>query len=80
MALKLHLDDPATAAPAVESLLSRMAAEGVAGRKGPITFVVTLEDGGEAELGFDRSEGWPLNPQIKSALKSLPGVMAVEEI
>ncbi|NIZ09454.1 DNA polymerase III subunit alpha [Pseudooceanicola sp. HF7] len=66
---------------AVQDVLLR-ASETVRGvQKGPIHFCLvnsTLPGGGEVEI--KANEGYPVTPEIKGALKSLPGILAVEEI
>jgi DNA polymerase-3 subunit alpha len=32
------------------------------------------------EVDIELGDGWPMTPEIKSALKSLPGVAAVEDV
>lgn len=76
MELKIFLETP-DAAMSVKSLLERMA-EGPR-PTGSLTFCVADDrTGNEVEISPDRH--FALNPQIKGALKSLPGVLTVEEV
>ncbi|WP_212525064.1 DNA polymerase III subunit alpha [Actibacterium sp. MT2.3-13A] len=77
MGLKVFVDD-AGAVQAVAGLLVRARGEtGLRGR-GPIQFcLMDPALPGEVEMALGE---FPVNPQIKGAIKSLPGVMAVEEV
>ena len=48
-------------------------------RPGPIEFCL-LDQALPGEVTINAGEDFPLNPQIKGALKSLDGVLQVEEI
>ncbi|MDH5797604.1 MAG: DNA polymerase III subunit alpha [Paracoccaceae bacterium] len=76
MGLKIHIDDTG-AVMTVKSLLDRMAT----GRRarGPVLFCVPIPQTGE-EVEIEAGADYPLTPQIKGALKSLPGVVLVEDI
>ncbi|MFC2970067.1 DNA polymerase III subunit alpha [Acidimangrovimonas pyrenivorans] len=75
--LRIHIGAPEAAA-SVASLLERMG--GAAGRaRGPITFCVADPDSGR-EVDISAGDGFPVSPQIRSAIKSLDGVVLVEEI
>jgi hypothetical protein len=44
---------------------------------------VELDLGGTTracDIDIALGDGWPMNPQVKSALRSLRGVVAVEEV
>ncbi len=76
--LKIFIDLP-DAASSVASVLDR--AKGESGRtgRGPIEFCLMAPDlPGEVEVALDGM--FPVTPQIKGAIKSLPGVVAVEEV
>ncbi|WP_421701220.1 DNA polymerase III subunit alpha [Aliiroseovarius sp.] len=78
MALNVHVDRP-TAIEAVASLLAN-AAETARGVK-PGEVSLTLMDPtlpGEVDMTLGKS--FPLNPQIKGAIKSITGVVHVEEV
>ena len=75
MALRVFLSGEG-AAVSVRGLLDRMA-DG-RGARGPITFTVTDGASGD-EIDVTPKQTWPLTPQIKGAIKSLPGVLAVED-
>tara|TARA_R110000868_G_scaffold237132_4_gene491475 strand:- start:240049 stop:243660 length:3612 start_codon:yes stop_codon:yes gene_type:complete len=66
---------------AVHDVLLR-ASETIRGvRKGPIQFCLvnsSLPGGGEVDVKIN--DGFPVTPEIKGAIKSLPGVLSVEEI
>jgi DNA polymerase-3 subunit alpha len=63
----------------VKTLLDRMAAEAKTRAKGPITFCVADRDTG-AEYDLDIGQDYPVNPQIKGAIKAMSGVALVEDI
>ncbi|MFY0659101.1 MAG: DNA polymerase III subunit alpha [Shimia sp.] len=76
--LKIYLDDASAVGP-VANILEGAKETMKNMPKGPIWFCLTnMELPGEVEI--DAGAGFPVNPQIKSALKSVDGVMAVEEI
>ncbi len=75
MALRVFVSAP-QAAGSVRALLDRMA-DG-RGAPGPITFTVTDGASGD-EIDVTPRQTWPLTPQIKGAIKSLPGILAVED-
>ncbi|WP_341863887.1 DNA polymerase III subunit alpha [Gymnodinialimonas sp. 57CJ19] len=63
----------------VESLLERTAAEGAKASKGPIHLCLMAPDlPGEVEVIL--GDNFPVSPQIKGALRSLEGVVMVEEV
>ncbi len=76
MGLKVYVDTEA-AIFSVKSLLDRMATARLA--PGPLEFCIFDSASGNE---FDVSTGleYPLTPQIKGALKSLEGVVTVEDI
>ncbi|ARE39748.1 DNA polymerase III alpha subunit [Rhodovulum sp. P5] len=75
--LKIFVEDPSAVA-AVSGLLDRAKGEtGLRGR-GPVQLCLMAPDlPGEVEMGL--GESYPVTPQIKGALKSLPGVLTVED-
>ena len=78
MGLRIFVDTP-DVIPSVATVLTN-AAEAVkrAGR-GPVVFCLLNKDlPGEVEV--DSGQEFAINPQIKGAIKSLDGVVAVEEI
>ncbi|MBO9478568.1 DNA polymerase III subunit alpha [Shimia sp. R11_0] len=76
--LKIYLDDASAVGP-VANILEGAKETMQNMPKGPIWFCLTnMELPGEVEI--DAGAGFPVNPQIKSALKSVEGVMAVEEV
>ncbi|MBD3676796.1 MAG: DNA polymerase III subunit alpha [Rhodobacteraceae bacterium] len=78
MGLKVFVEAP-EAVFSVKNLLERMGDEKATRGKGPITFCIADRDTGtEWDVTPDRD--FPLNPQIKGAIKSLGGVLMVEDI
>jgi DNA polymerase-3 subunit alpha len=76
-ALRVFLD-AADAIPSVRSVLENAMRDNVKGGRGPIYFCLMNPDlPGEVEL--DLGQDFPVNPQIKGALRSLQGVIEVEE-
>ncbi|MEO0487869.1 MAG: DNA polymerase III subunit alpha [Pseudomonadota bacterium] len=76
--LKVFVEDVA-AVPSVAHVFEALPPATLKGAKGPIQFCLldpTLPGEVELELGGD----FPVSPQVKSALKSLPGVLMVEEL
>ena len=75
--LKIHVGD-AAAVTSVATLLTRMAEDMKVRSKGRISFCISDRDTGtEIEISTERD--FPVNPQIKGAIKSLQGVVMVEE-
>ncbi|MHC0052449.1 DNA polymerase III subunit alpha [Actibacterium sp. D379-3] len=78
MGLKIFVDD-AGAVSAVAGLLDRAKGESGMRGRGPVQFCLMASDlPGEVEVALP--DDYPVNPQIKGAIKSLPGVMMVEEV
>ncbi|MEM6386769.1 MAG: DNA polymerase III subunit alpha [Pseudomonadota bacterium] len=74
--------DAAEAGPMVHSVLDRFKEDGAVKAKGPVTITVLSVplSGALQDVPIELGDGWPVSPQIKGALKSLPGVVAVEEL
>ena len=75
--------DTAEAAPMIQSVLARFRDDGSIKTKGPVRITalsVPLPGDATQDVPVDVGEGWPVSPQIKGALKSLPGVVAVEDL
>ena len=71
--------DQGDAVGTVAALLDRAKGESGLGGRGPVQLCLMAPDlPGEVELVV--GEDFPVNPQIKGALKSLPGVVTVEEV
>ncbi|MBL3568654.1 DNA polymerase III subunit alpha [Rhodovulum sulfidophilum] len=67
------------AVEAVAALLDRARAESGPRARGPIEFCLIAPDlPGEVRMALN--DRYPVNPQIKGALRSLPGVATVEEV
>jgi DNA polymerase III subunit alpha len=70
----------------VKSLLDRYRDDATVRGRGAVTLStlgVELDVGGApraCDIDIALGEGWPMNPQVKSALRSLRGVVAVEEV
>ncbi|HGG04206.1 MAG TPA: DNA polymerase III subunit alpha [Aliiroseovarius sp.] len=78
MALKLYIDREEAFA-SVASLLARAGDAAKSARPGRVSLCLLHPDlPGDVEM--DLGQDFPLNPQIKGALKSLPGVVSVEEV
>lgn len=76
--LRVFLDAP-EAIPSVASILQNAMRDNVKGGRGPIYFcLMNAELPGEVEL--DLGQDFPVNPQIRGALRSLGGVIEVEEV
>ncbi|KGB81394.1 DNA polymerase III subunit alpha [Rhodovulum sp. NI22] len=78
MGLRIFVDE-VSAVSAVAGLLDRAKGESGLRGRGPVQFCLMAPDlPGEVEIALP--EDYPVNPQIKGAIKSLPGVMQVEEV
>jgi len=76
--LRVFLDGP-EAIPTVAGLLERTRAESKSRARGPVHFCLMHPDlPGEVDVLL--GEDFPVSPQIKGALKSLGGVVMVEEV
>ncbi len=78
--LNVMIDDPG-AAELVQSVLQRFREDGSIKTKGNISLTAIGVDLPQArqDVTVDIGDGWPVSPKIKGALKSLPGVVLVEE-
>ena len=74
--LRIFLDR-AEAVPSVASVLTR--ATGSRGGRGPVRFCL-IGAGLPGEVEIDLKGEYPVSPQVKGAIKSLDGVVMVEEI
>ncbi|RYH01622.1 DNA polymerase III subunit alpha [Salipiger sp. IMCC34102] len=75
--LRVFLDGP-EAIPSVASILDRAAQDKVKGARGPIYFCL-MDEGLPGEVEVDLGQDFPVNPQIRGALRSLGGVIEVED-
>ena len=75
--LRVFLGD-AGAVTTVNDILQNAIRDGVKGGRGPITFTIDDPELGEIDVELDSE--FPVNPQIKGALRSLSGVIEVLEI
>ena len=78
MALKVYLSE-AGAAETVATLLAKAAGQAKGARPGSVSLCL-MNPTLPGEVDIDIGDTVPLNPQIKGALKSLPGVLSVEEV
>ena len=62
----------------MKSVLERAKADKVKGARGPIT--LTFDDAALGEVDIEAPEDWPVGPQIRAALRSLPGVVEVQDL
>ncbi len=76
--LRIYVEQAAAVAH-VASVLQGAVRDKVRGGKGPILFTV-MADGLPGDVDVDSGMEFPVNPQIKGALRSLEGVIEVEEI
>jgi DNA polymerase III subunit alpha len=78
--------EEAAAALSVKMLLERYRDDATVRGRGAVTLStlgVELDVGGyprACDIDIALGDGWPMNPQVKSALRSLQGVVAVEEV
>ena len=77
MGLKVYVDNP-DALPSVASVLDGAATLKGAGR-GPVVLCLK-DDSLPGEVEMDLGDDFPVTPQIKGAIKSLVGVLEVEDI
>ena len=64
---------------AIANILEDARTSGVKGGRGPITFTIDTR-GDQGEVDVELPGEFPVNPQIKGALRSLPGVIEVQEV
>ncbi|WP_323766394.1 DNA polymerase III subunit alpha [Marinovum sp.] len=76
--LKVFVEEPG-AIPSVATILSEAAGKVQKAARGPILLYL-MDPALPGEVEIDTGAEYPVNPEIKGALKSLPGVMAVEEV
>lgn len=76
--LRVYLDNP-EAIGSVATILENAMKDKVRGGRGPIYFCL-MDPALPGEVEIDLGQDFPVNPQIKGALRSLNGVMEVEEV
>ena len=76
--LRVFLDAP-DAILSVQTILENAARDKVRGGRGPVYFCL-MDPALPGEVEIDLGQDFPVNPQIKGALRSLEGVMEVEEV
>jgi DNA polymerase-3 subunit alpha len=74
--LRIFLDE-AAAVPSLRIRLDAVAREPAARRAGPVVLVAMAGELGEVDLTLP--DPYPLTPQVLGALKSVPGVVHIEE-
>ncbi|MCV6592467.1 MAG: DNA polymerase III subunit alpha [Silicimonas sp.] len=80
--MNVMIDTP-EAASTIQSILARYKDDGAIKTKGPVRITalsVPLPDNASQDVPINIGDAWPVSPQIKGALKSLPGVVAVEDL
>ncbi|MBQ2260696.1 MAG: DNA polymerase III subunit alpha [Loktanella sp.] len=75
--LRVFIDSP-NAIDTIASILSNAARDGVRAARGPV-YVCLMGGDLPGEVEIDLGEPFPVNPQIKGALRSLNGVIEVED-
>ena len=75
--LNIHVEQP-DAIPSIAALLARLGAEGKVRSRGPVHF--TVLDPASGNRFMLRAGEFPVNPQVKGAIRSLRGVAQVEEV
>jgi DNA polymerase-3 subunit alpha len=75
--LRVHLDSPG-AAGAVRQLVDDLIAQALPVPRAPVEFRVRVPDRGEVAIAAGCDCPW--SPQIVRAIRSIPGVLAVEEV
>ncbi|MCC7322038.1 MAG: DNA polymerase III subunit alpha [Rubellimicrobium sp.] len=75
--LRLFLEE-AGALATVETVLARALADLPRVARGPV--LVTVMDGDLGEIDVALPRDYPVTPQVKGALRSLPGILEVEEV
>ncbi len=76
--LRILIEDAQAISP-VATVLDGAAQSVKAAGRGPVHFCL-MDPGLPGEVEIDTGREYPLTPQVRSAIKSLPGVMAVEEV
>ncbi|MEM6895977.1 MAG: DNA polymerase III subunit alpha [Pseudomonadota bacterium] len=76
--LKVFVEDP-SAVPSVATVFDDLREDTHKAAKGPL-YLCLLDDALPGEVEIDLGGDFPVSPLVKSALKSLPGVVTVEEI
>jgi DNA polymerase-3 subunit alpha len=73
LGLRIFVEKPETAVPTLQSLLSPKR-----GGRGLVSIVVSTADGSN-EVEFDLKDGYAIPPPFMAAIKSVPGVLEVQE-
>jgi DNA polymerase-3 subunit alpha len=75
--LKIYVDAP-EAVTAVAEVLENARAAAARAARGPIKFCL-MAPGLPGEVEIEAGDEFPVNPQIKGAIKTLQGVLTVED-
>ncbi|WP_322889951.1 MULTISPECIES: DNA polymerase III subunit alpha [unclassified Yoonia] len=75
--LRVFIDSP-SAIDTIASILANAARDGVRAARGSV-YVCLMDNDLPGEVELDLGEPFPINPQIKGALRSLGGVIEVED-
>ncbi|MEL6958913.1 MAG: DNA polymerase III subunit alpha [Pseudomonadota bacterium] len=75
--LRIFIED-GTAIPTVNDILAGAVRDKIRAGRGPIVF--TIDDADLGEIDVEAPDDYPVTPQIKGALRSLPGVIEVQDI
>jgi len=78
LGLRVHVETE-TAINSVAALLARVADEAKIKSRGPVSFCIADRDTG-CEIDVAAGGDFPVNPQIKGAIKAIGGVVHVEDI
>jgi DNA polymerase-3 subunit alpha len=73
LGLRIFIEKPETAVPTLQSLLNPKR-----GGRGLVSIVVSTADGSN-EVEFDLKDGYSIPPPFMAAIKSVPGVLEVQE-
>ncbi len=76
--LRIFVDQPQVL-PTVASVLADAVSAAKGAAKGPIQLCL-MDPGLPGDVEMDLGQDFPINPQIKGAIKSLDGVLSVEEV
>ena len=76
--LKVFVEE-VSAVPSVANVFAGLAERAQKAAKGPIRFCL-MDPALPGEVEIELGESFPVSPEVKSALKSLPGVLMVEEL
>ena len=76
--LRVYVQEPEVVA-SMQTILERALKDKVRGGKGPI-YICLMDPSLPGEVELDLGQDFPINPQIKGALRSLNGILEVEDV